>query len=63
MKKMAKKVNTRQRGNTFSYYFSLGKVAGKYKKIEKGGFDTEITLVRILNVESLSRVLKKIFSS
>ena len=38
---MATKVNIRQRGNTFSYYFSLGKVAGKYKKIEKGGFDTK----------------------
>ena len=38
---MAKKVNIRQRGNTYSYYFSLGKVAGKYKKVEKGGFETE----------------------
>lgn len=35
------KVNIRKRGESYSYYFSLGKVNGKYKKIEKGGFESE----------------------
>lgn len=32
---------TRKRGNTWSYYFDLGKVDGKRKKKEKGGFRTK----------------------
>lgn len=31
----------RKRGNTWSYYFDLGKVDGKRKKKEKGGFKTK----------------------
>lgn len=31
----------RKRGNTWSYYFDLGKVDGKRKKKEKGGFRTK----------------------
>ena len=36
-----KKVNTRQRGKSWSYYFDTAKIDGKRKKIEKGGFDSE----------------------
>ena len=32
---------TRKRGSTWSYYFDLGKVNGKRKKKEKGGFKTK----------------------
>ena len=32
---------TRKRGNTWSYYFDLGKVNGKRQKKEKGGFRTK----------------------
>lgn len=32
---------TRKRGSTWSYYFDLGKVDGKRKKKEKGGFHTK----------------------
>lgn len=32
---------TRKRGSTWSYYFDLGKVNGKRKKKEKGGFRTK----------------------
>lgn len=32
---------TRKRGSTWSYYFDLGKVDGKRKKKEKGGFQTK----------------------
>ncbi len=32
---------TRKRGSTWSYYFDLGKVDGKRKKKEKGGFRTK----------------------
>ena len=31
----------RKRGATWSYYFDLGKVDGKRKKKEKGGFKTK----------------------
>ena len=31
----------RKRGSTWSYYFDLGKVDGKRKKKEKGGFRTK----------------------
>lgn len=31
----------RKRGNTWSYYFDLGKIEGKRKKKEKGGFNTK----------------------
>ena len=31
----------RKRGKTWSYYFDLGKVEGKRKKKEKGGFRTK----------------------
>lgn len=43
----------RKRGKTWSYYFDLGKVDGKRKKKEKGGFrtkkDAEAALVKALN--------------
>ena len=43
----------RKRGSTWSYYFDLGKVDGKRKKKEKGGFRTkkgaETTLAKVLN--------------
>ena len=32
---------TRKRGATWSYYFDLGKVDGKPKRKEKGGFRTK----------------------
>ena len=32
---------TRKRGATWSYYFDLGKVDGKRKRKEKGGFRTK----------------------
>lgn len=35
------KGGTRKRGSTWSYYFDLGKVNGKRKKKEKGGFRTK----------------------
>lgn len=35
------KGGTRKRGTTWSYYFDLGKVDGKRKKKEKGGFRTK----------------------
>ena len=31
----------RKRGTTWSYYFDLGKIDGKRKKKEKGGFRTK----------------------
>ena len=31
----------RKRGKTWSYYFDLGKIDGKRKKKEKGGFRTK----------------------
>ena len=44
---------TRKRGSTWSYYFDLGKVEGKRKKKEKGGFRTkkeaELALAAALN--------------
>lgn len=44
---------TRKRGSTWSYYFDLGKVDGKRKKKEKGGFRTkkeaELALAAALN--------------
>lgn len=44
---------TRKRGSTWSYYFDLGKVDGKRKKKEKGGFRTkkeaELALATALN--------------
>lgn len=44
---------TRKRGSTWSYYFDLGKVDGKRKKKEKGGFRTkkeaEAALAKALN--------------
>ena len=44
---------TRKRGSTWSYYFDLGKVDGKRKKKEKGGFHTkkeaELALTAALN--------------
>jgi len=44
---------TRKRGSTWSYYFDLGKVDGKRKKKEKGGFHTkkeaETALAKALN--------------
>lgn len=43
----------RKRGKTWSYYFDLGKVDGKRKKKEKGGFRTkkeaEAALAKALN--------------
>ncbi len=43
----------RKRGSTWSYYFDLGKVDGKRKKKEKGGFrtkkDAEAALAKALN--------------
>ena len=43
----------RKRGTTWSYYFDLGKVDGKRKKKEKGGFhtkkDAETALAKALN--------------
>ena len=43
----------RKRGKTWSYYFDLGKVDGKRKKKEKGGFhtkkDAETALAKALN--------------
>lgn len=43
----------RKRGKTWSYYFDLGKVDGKRKKKEKGGFrtkkDAEAALAKALN--------------
>lgn len=43
----------RKRGTTWSYYFDLGKVDGKRKKKEKGGFrtkkDAEAALAKALN--------------
>ncbi len=43
----------RKRGSTWSYYFDLGKVNGKRKKKEKGGFrtkkDAEAALAKALN--------------
>lgn len=35
------KGSVRKRGNTWSYYFDLGKVDGKRKRKEKGGFRTK----------------------
>jgi integrase len=35
------KGSVRKRGSTWSYYFDLGKVEGKRKKIERGGFKTK----------------------
>lgn len=35
------KGSVRKRGNYWSYYFNIGKVDGKYKKKEKGGFPTK----------------------
>lgn len=44
---------TRKRGSTWSYYFDLGKVDGKRKKKEKGGFRTkkeaEAALAKAIN--------------
>ena len=44
---------TRKRGNTWYYYFDLGKVDGKRKKKEKGGFKTkkeaEAALAKAIN--------------
>ena len=44
---------TRKRGNTWSYYFDMGKVDGKRKRKEKGGFSTkkeaEIALAKAIN--------------
>ncbi len=44
---------TRKRGTTWSYYFDLGKVDGKRKKKEKGGFrtkkDAEAALAKAIN--------------
>lgn len=43
----------RKRGKTWSYYFDLGKVDGKRRKKEKGGFrtkkDAEVALAKALN--------------
>lgn len=43
----------RKRGSTWSYYFDLGKVDGKRKKKEKGGFRTkkeaEAALAKAIN--------------
>lgn len=35
------KGSVRKRGSFWSYYFNVGKVDGKYKKKEKGGFNTK----------------------
>ena len=35
------KGGTRKKGSTWYYYFDLGKVNGKRKKKEKGGFKTK----------------------
>ena len=35
------KGSVRKRGDKWSYYFTIGKVDGKYKKKEKGGFSTK----------------------
>ena len=35
------KGGTRKRGNTWSYYFDMGKINGKRKRKEKGGFATK----------------------
>lgn len=47
------KGGVRKRGNTWSYYFDLGKVDGKRKKKEKGGFrtrkDAEAALTAAMN--------------
>lgn len=44
---------TRKRGNTWSYYFDMGKVDGKRKRKEKGGFatkkDAEAALAKAIN--------------
>ena len=44
---------TRKRGTTWSYYFDLGKVDGKRKRKEKGGFrsnkESEAALSNALN--------------
>lgn len=44
---------TRKRGNTWSYYFDMGKVDGKRKRKEKGGFSTkkeaEAALAKAIN--------------
>lgn len=44
---------TRKRGNTWSYYFDMGKVDGKRKRKEKGGFATkkeaEAALAKAIN--------------
>lgn len=34
------KVRTRKRGKTYSYIFEIGKIDGKRKVVEKGGFDS-----------------------
>ena len=36
----------RKRGTTWSYYFDLGKIDGKRKKKEKGGFKTKKEAVK-----------------
>lgn len=45
--------STRKRGSTWSYYFDLGKIDGKRKKKEKGGFRTkkeaEAALAKAIN--------------
>lgn len=40
IKKKLDKVRVRKRGNTYSYAFEIGKVNGKRKAIERGGFDS-----------------------
>lgn len=34
-------VRTRKRGKTFSYIFEAGKINGRRKVVEKGGFSTQ----------------------
>lgn len=50
---MIMKGGTRKRGNTWSYYFDMGKVDGKRKRKEKGGFatkkDAETALAKAIN--------------
>lgn len=42
------KGSVRKRGTTWSYRIDFGKVDGKRHQIEKGGYKTKSTLIRLL---------------
>ena len=46
----------RKRGTTWSYYFDLGKIDGKRKKKEKGGFRTKKEAEQALTTAMLSLI-------